>query len=130
MSASAVSPPGTPRLPGDPASRPSIDTLYLADAMMEAAGQKPHLRLYPYLLGVNRIGTTAVAANATVSEPVPVGGDANFMAMGLLGQVPKLRQRSGTIRAERSRRPRTAYATHEPRADSQRSEPLLRSLTP
>jgi hypothetical protein len=86
MSASAVSPPGTPRLPGDAASRPSIDTLYLADAMMEAAGQKPHLRLYPYLLGVNRIGTTAVAANATVSEPVPVGGDANFMAMGLLGQ--------------------------------------------
>lgn len=75
-----------PTASSQPASRPSADTLYLADALMEAAGQKPHLRLYPYILGVNRIGTTAVAANATVSDPVPVGGDANFMAMGLLGQ--------------------------------------------
>ena len=86
MNATTVSPPGSPRLPGDPASRPSVDTLYLADAMMEAAGQKPHLRLYPYILGVNRIGTTALLANATISEAVPIGGDANFMAMGLLGQ--------------------------------------------
>lgn len=71
---------------GSSGGKISADTMYLADAVMEAAGQKPHVRLYPYLLGVNRIGTTSVAANATVSEPVPIGGDANFMAMGLMGQ--------------------------------------------
>jgi hypothetical protein len=67
-------------------TRPSLDTVYLADAMMEAAGQKPHVRLYPYVLGVNRLQSTALAANATINEVVPIGGDANFMAIGLLGQ--------------------------------------------
>lgn len=67
-------------------AQPSIDARYLGDVLLEAHGQKPHLRLYPYFLGVNRIGTLALAANATITEPVPVGGDASFMAMGLIGQ--------------------------------------------
>jgi hypothetical protein len=53
---------------------------------MEAHGQRPHPRMYPYFLGINRIGTTQLAANATISDQAAVGGDASFLAVGLIGQ--------------------------------------------
>ncbi len=68
-------------------SAPSADARYLADALLEGLGQKPHARMYPYFLGVNRIGGTILAAGQSVSEPVPVGGDAHFLALGLIGQA-------------------------------------------
>jgi hypothetical protein len=76
------------RMPPPPtaSAKPSTDALYLGDVLLEGLGQKPHVRLYPYLLGVNRLGVTAIVANGTISEAVPVGGDANFLAMGLIGQ--------------------------------------------
>ena len=65
---------------------PSPDAKYLADALMEANGQRPHPRLYPYFLGINRLGTAQLAANASISDQAPVGGDAAFLAVGLIGQ--------------------------------------------
>ena len=84
-----TSSPGTPGGGASPGAnaQPSADARYLADALMEALRQKPHARMYPYFLGVNRLGTTALTANQTVTEPVPVGGDAHFLAMGLIAQA-------------------------------------------
>ena len=67
-------------------AEPSADAKYLADALMEATGQRPHPRLYPYFLGINRLGTAQLAANASIADQAPVGGDAAFLAVGLIGQ--------------------------------------------
>lgn len=83
---SRASSPATPgAMPTGP--QPSVDALYLGDALLEAMGQRPHPRLYPYFLGVNRLGTTQVPASGTVSEQVPVGGDAAFLASGLIASA-------------------------------------------
>lgn len=76
---------GQPPAAGAPA-RPGTDALYLGDAILEALGHRPHPRLYPYFLGVNRLGTAKLAASATISDQAPVGGDASFLAAGLIGQ--------------------------------------------
>jgi hypothetical protein len=65
---------------------PSIDARYIADALLEALGQRPHQRMYPYFLGVNRLGTAKLLANQAVTDQAPVGGDAAFLAVGLIGQ--------------------------------------------
>lgn len=75
-----------PARPNQPTSAPSAEVRYLADAIMEANGQRPHPRLYPYFLGINRLGTSQLAANASISDQAPVGGDAAFLAVGLIGQ--------------------------------------------
>jgi hypothetical protein len=72
---------------GQPTAQPSADARYLAEALMEANGQRPHPRLYPYFLGINRLGTAQLAANATIADQAPVGGDAAFLAVGLIGQA-------------------------------------------
>ena len=70
-----------------PSPAPSVDAKYLADAFMEANSQRPHPRLYPYFLGVNRLGAAQLAASATISDQAQVGGDAAFLATGLIGQA-------------------------------------------
>lgn len=67
-------------------AEPSSDARYIADALLEALGQRPHQRMYPYFLGVNRIGTAKLLANQTITDQAPVGGDAAFLAVGLIGQ--------------------------------------------
>jgi hypothetical protein len=73
---------GAAARPGEP----SADARYLADAFMEANGQRPHPRLYPYFLGINRLGAAQLAASASIADQAPVGGDAAFLAVGLIGQ--------------------------------------------
>lgn len=72
--------------PGRPGGPPSADAVYLGDALLEALGQRPHARMYPYFLGVNRLGTAKLAASASATDQAPVGGDAAFLAAGLIGQ--------------------------------------------
>jgi hypothetical protein len=75
-------PPTTSR----PNAEPSTDARYVADALLEALGQRPHQRMYPYFLGVNRIGAAKLLANQSITDQAPVGGDAAFLAVGLIGQ--------------------------------------------
>jgi hypothetical protein len=79
-------PSTTASRPTSETKEPSIDARYIADALLEALGQRPHQRMYPYFLGVNRLGTAKLLANQAVADQAPVGGDAAFLAVGLIGQ--------------------------------------------
>jgi hypothetical protein len=71
---------------GGPRPEPGTDARFLADAILEANGQRPHPRLYPYFLGINRLGSAQVPASGTVTDQAQVGGDASFLAVGLIAQ--------------------------------------------